>query len=117
MPRSGTAEERLRSVELDLDNGLSFARHFNSESFDLEVTGASYDVDKVLTKLRGEPEHVVVTRVRNLDNPDLPGNMAGTVSWDHAPPIGGRRVLRIQNFPGLDPSTRYSVRFLVFGNG
>jgi hypothetical protein len=98
-------------------SGNTGVDNLRAQEIEIGVTGADTNVDlRVdLKRLGGEPRHVLCTAVVNLDDPEQPGSLGGSVPWCHRAPTPSEAYVRVLSFPGLGSSTRYLVRFLILG--
>ncbi len=110
-------EERLTRIERDMDRKLTFLEHMHAQIVEIEAYGDDTDIDIRLDpqRIKSRPYGVLCVEVRNLDNPESPGSLGGSVPWCYRAPTSGVGYARILNFPGLDAATRYLVRFLILG--
>lgn len=113
-----TVEERLSQLERETDRKLTFAEHMSAQIVYLpSVYGADTDIDIRLDpeRIKARPLGVLCVEVRNLDAPDQPGSLGGSVPWAYRSPRPGEAYVRILNLPGLASATRYGLGLLVVG--
>ena len=117
MPREKTVEERLSAVERDMDRKITWASHMFGQIVEIEAYGDDTDIDIKLDaqRIKARPLGMLCIEVRNLANPEQPGNLGGSVPWSYRAPRPGEGYVRILNVPGLASAKRYLVRFLVLG--
>jgi hypothetical protein len=101
-------EERLASIERDMDRRLTVEEHLYAQFLEFDATGDDTSI-RVKTRFATRPKQVVCAEARNLDYPDAPGSTP--IQWKWAE----NGQIEIYNFPGLASGVRYRVRLLVIG--
>jgi hypothetical protein len=103
-----TTEQRIASVERDMDRKLTVEEHLYQQFVEFDATGDDTDI-RIKTRFQTRPKDVQLAEARNLDYPDAPGSTA--IQWRWAE----NGQIEIYNFPGLASGVRYRVRLLVIG--
>ena len=111
-------QKRRRDIERDLDRKVTFATHMHAQIVRLDVKGGDTNIDKLLdaTRIKARPLSVLCGEVMNLDDPDDPGSLTGSVRWTYRTTRPGEAHVRIHSLPGLTSGTRYRVTLLVIGS-
>jgi hypothetical protein len=117
MPRSGTIEERLASIERDLDRKLTLAEHLMVQVHEMTIDGGSVDLLVRIdpTRIKGRPVEVRVAECRDATTGSAV-SLTGSLRWEYASATPGNASIRIPSIPGGVSGTPLFLR-LVIGGG